>query len=798
MSKQPQPQPVATPSAWAWNDRRWLGIAAATYALLTLAMFADVLFTGQRLVSAEWYSDIRTQFYHVRGFGFGELARGNLPLWNPHIFAGAPFAANFQSALFYPPNWLFLVLPTAVAINWSVALHVFFSGFTMFVWLQGRRLHPLACLTAGVVLMFSGPYFAYTYAGNLSNICTMAWAPLILFALDGLLRTPTLRRGLFGAAVVALQILAGHPQYVYYTAVAAGLYFLFSLPQAERKLAPFAGYLGIYFGGAALAAIQLIPGLASTGQSVRAGGVPYEFALHYSLPPENLLTFFAPNFFGEMALTSYWGRGMLWEMTGFFGLTGLALAIYGAIFGARDSRRFVLAAIALVMLVLALGGHTPLFRVLYHVIPGFGSFRGTSKFLFLAVLFLVALAAVGLDTLFRQPRRTPLFAGAVFALALALWIGGVIVARSAEAGQGAWWADSLIALRDAAAAGRELYHNPPGDYVKPEFVTATGVVAAASLQRGAVMVAIVALFLLACAWEPRTAYVLAALAAVEVLAFARPLRESFPTESVASQSLREFLANQPPGFRIINQQNPNEAMTIGALDVLGYDPGVSKRYAELLTYADHRPLAETTQYLRFHPEPLIPSVYRLARARYLLAIVKRADGASLQSLPLQDPLPLALLVNQVKLAETREDALSAMTDAEFDPRRTVILEHAPTPSPDAMAAPSDQPLGAVRLIDQSTDHMTLEADLRTPAVLLITDVYDSDWRAVPLEGSTQQQYEVLPADWAFRGIPLSAGNHRLRLEYAPAAFLYGATLTGLSLGVWIALVIWSRRRTRAI
>jgi hypothetical protein len=45
--------------------------------------------------------------------------------------------------------------------------------------------------------------------------------------------------------------------------------------------------------------------------------------------------------------------------------------------------------IAGLLLVLALGIHTPVFDLLYGFAPGFGHFRGWSKFIFPATLFLV-------------------------------------------------------------------------------------------------------------------------------------------------------------------------------------------------------------------------------------------------------------------------------------------------------------------------------------------------------------------------------------------------------------------------
>src|SRR5262245_23319733 len=102
-------------------------IPASVFAGLTFLMFSDVLFDTQNVLSHK-DTDLMLQFLPWREFGFGELSKGHLALWNPHIFGGAPYFAGFQSALLYPPNWLHLFLPLTVAINWIIALHVFLAG----------------------------------------------------------------------------------------------------------------------------------------------------------------------------------------------------------------------------------------------------------------------------------------------------------------------------------------------------------------------------------------------------------------------------------------------------------------------------------------------------------------------------------------------------------------------------------------------------------------------------------------------------------------------------------------------
>src|SRR6202048_4999707 len=103
--------------------------------VLALAMFADLLFTGGTRVLGHPGSDLFLQYFSWREFGFRELAKGNLALWNPHIFSGAPYLGGIQGAQLFPPHWLFLILPMAVAITWTEALHVFAIGVFMFFWM---------------------------------------------------------------------------------------------------------------------------------------------------------------------------------------------------------------------------------------------------------------------------------------------------------------------------------------------------------------------------------------------------------------------------------------------------------------------------------------------------------------------------------------------------------------------------------------------------------------------------------------------------------------------------------------
>ena len=100
------------------------------------------------------------------------------------------------------------------------------------------------------------------------------------------------------------------------------------------------------------------------------GAYRLSLLLMFSYPPENFITLLTPNFFGDNISFPYWGRCYLWEMSLFLGVTGLILAVYGGVYSSKNIRRFSLIMIVL-LLLLALGSHTPLFRFLYNFVPGF-------------------------------------------------------------------------------------------------------------------------------------------------------------------------------------------------------------------------------------------------------------------------------------------------------------------------------------------------------------------------------------------------------------------------------------------
>lgn len=744
---------------------------AFVFAAVVLALFWDILLSRDYILSASG-EDLTSYYVGMRRFGFDELRRGNLALWNPLIYSGAPYFGNFESALLYPPNWAYLVLPLANAINAGIALHVFMAGYFTFLWRRFRGTSELGSLLSGLIFMLSGPYFLHIFPGHLSNLCVMAWMPMLFLALDGWFDTGEAKWCLLGAFTVAMQILAGHPQYVYYTAMAAALYSLLRLYGHPRWLKLGAGAAAAYAGGALITAVQLLTGLQAVSELTRGVGSQHLFSRTFGLAPENLLTLLVPNIFGDMLRQPYYGRWHLWEGSLFVGVGGLVLACLGATAPRKTGRRAELWT-ALACLFLAMGSYTPLYDVLDVYLPGYNLFRGTSKFISLTGLFLAALAGTGFDRLRGKP-RWPVFAtvatGAAGVLMTGLWLW---LSVPKDWGQTAAWKTVFEAL---GSTKQGFY--PPALYHSVANVRAAAAFAAGEFLDCGRMLLLVSLVLYLLGYSKRWLYALALLTALDVFAFARHSRVVTPLEAEYPSAWKEAAAKTPGDYRVLHIGIParNPVMSAGVQDVWGYSPLLMTRYFKLTDYFWRL----TTWGSTLDPKIMLirNPILALFRCRYIFL----NDGdKTILNVP---ESPRLRLVEDWVVMKDPDKIFPKLMDPAFDSRKTVVLESPPDPLPEKGGA-----AGKVAVIRSSTDMIEIEADLPRAAILLVGDAYSEHWRVrSPLDGA-QKRYDVMPADYALRAVPLAAGHHRLIMEYRPSGFVIGRWISLFSLLVFAGLCV---------
>ncbi|PYQ52802.1 MAG: hypothetical protein DMF59_03580 [Acidobacteria bacterium] len=232
-------------------------LAFALITILALAMFARPLFRGEVLT----FRDHSDYFQPLHYFTADELRHSRLPLWNPYNASGEPWLANPQTGIFYPPAWIFLVLPFATAYVLFLFLHVVLLGCGAFL-LFSRIGSPRAAFIGALMLMLFGPTLSMLDISN--NLTTFAWLPLVLWCAMSDIGP------MFSASAIAMSFLAGEP---FFAAAGAVMFALIR----RKNLVDIA--LTAFF----LASVQLIPFLAIIAGSDRAGNVPREEVLRDSM-----------------------------------------------------------------------------------------------------------------------------------------------------------------------------------------------------------------------------------------------------------------------------------------------------------------------------------------------------------------------------------------------------------------------------------------------------------------------------------------------------------------------------------
>ncbi len=704
------------------------------------------------------YGDLPARFAPLREFGFSQLRAGRLPLWNPRVYGGMPYVGGIETALFYIPNWIHLVLPLGLALNLVLFAHLWLAAALTTYWTRRLGAERPGAALAGLTWMLSGAVFPRLYAGHLTLLCALAWAPLLFASVDGWLTEDRPGWILTGAAASGLQWLAGHPQTAFYTAIGALIFAALRFPGVKRKARAAVGLSALFALAGGLAAIQLLPAWEAARESARASA-GYAFAATFSFPPENLLTLLAPHWLGGGAFP-YIGRLYFWESSLFAGVSILLLAA-----ACPGPLRRVLFGTAAALGVLALGTHTPLHRALWLFAPGFSYFRGSGKFSAQALLLLCVGGGLGFDRVVREPEARRSLARAAAILAGALALASLFTLTPSARGLLPWLARS-----------GEVYVEPRF-YSDALFAHAWSLESASSFGWAALAAGAVA-----AALARRSFRALWLIGAAEVLCFASAHRALAPVREPVPQELTAALDRDPGDVRFTTNwvMHPELSMIIGRDEIWGYDALPLRRWAILAAFTQGRRDLEAGPYQTF--DRLTPRL-ALLRCRYALV-----ETPAPHVVRLSPELPHAFLARARSVpAGTEFDALSA---PDFDPAAQAVVVQGDA-RPSGLA-----PRGSASLRALSTDELELTAETDVPALLVVSDAYSSGWTARALPGSAQAIYNVIPADFALRAVPLGPGLHRLRMSYRPRYWFAGLAVTALSVAVWLLCAALLRRNVR--
>jgi hypothetical protein len=790
---------VSTPDAAPQQSapRFALGWASLVYAIAVLTLAYPAL-GGGFLVNP--HSD-----QYIAGYAFRDFAaqymrtHGGFPLWNPYLYGGMPYVAAMHGDIFYPTFLLRLVLPTDVAMTWSFILHVFLAGLFAYAFLRACGLGFYGALVGGLAYMMGGNVAGLVSPGHDGKLYVSALLPLTLLLVlrgvhDG-------RRWAWGALaiVVGLAVLSPHPQLLQYLLLTAGAFALyvafasFGGVTLERRLAikRLASAAGAIVLGGAIGAIQYLPVREYVPFSPRAGGKGWEHAVSYSMPPEELLNTYLPQFTGM--LDRYWGRNGIHFHSEYIGAVVLVLAGLGFGWSAtRGGRKFVWFWLgALVISVLwALGGYTPFYHIVYAIVPGTKFFRAPSTMLYVVSFCVAVLAACGMDRVVN---------GVVSRRYLIAWLVAGLVFAVLGASGGLTNLAAGIATPERADAVLENAADLSFGAIRSfAFVAITaGIIWAISTRRlsrsagASIIIAATAVDL----WTIERSYWL----------FSAPASRLY----AADETTRYILGQPQPGRVIplpltgdIAPGDPflrpggqaNGLMVHGIRDVLGYHGNQLGRYDELLEGG--RQIAN-------------PNFWALSNSRYFLTNadslpipgatrvvgpVRNAAGTTEYLFRLPGDNPIAWLAPVIVKAPD-DQVLSTILDPRFDVRRAALFDTGATVTARTVSALPAPLEGKVTASLYAPGRMTLVLDAPAPAgaALVVSENYYPGWKAT-VNG---QPAKVGRADFTLIGVELPTGARTVELSFDSAPYHTGKTVTlaalALSALLWLGGAFAERR-----
>ena len=757
-------------------------------------------------------------------FAAQKLQAGVWPLWNAHLFAGLPFMANGQSGVLYAPNMIYLLWPINGALLVDALLHQWLLLCGAYFLGRALELRRASCVFLGLALGLGAAVASHLYSGHMTWHAARAWLPWILWALHSYAHTGRARFAWLLGGLFACQVFAGYPPLVLLSAALCVAYVVARTAinwRARRGGAlwpsnwPRALAIAIVVAGG-LSAIVLLPLREASALSVHGSDLKWKEAVQLSGSWRSLVRLLLPDLFGGTERLQWSVLFGAHEETAAIGLMPFLLAL-GAPYWTRNFPRYRrlswwLLALMLGAVLMAMGYHTPLYRLAFEHSGLMRQLRIPVRWLEVWYYAAAVASALAFDAWYRTASTCQAWeskdadrASAYRALVRdhRLLAAGLIAVMIGATGAALW-----LGSRGADSefwrftVQKNWVHLTP-----PQRTTyASNLRDTALLQCGWTLL-LCAIGLMFCWRGARTMSNTATNAAnraggnwsarqwsvAALLWLSMDLGTMFITgqhtfhPDHSNQLPPTLLAHYRPGQRWdtnINWTALNAVMTHNLYLINGYDPLNTRVFWQFARAVEGRDFWNDT----YQPKQRGP-VLNVAAVTHTLvyapALLYQWKPNAHMKLIAQDgewqlwqhdkPWPRYYLTRHVLRAapdqtENALQVLAARAEPSNDDYPILLPDSATLPfaADNQKSAP-----GRVLQWQRGTNYLNLQIESRAPAILSVGEAYFPGWH-VWVDGREQP---LLQANAMFQAVAVPRGKSRVQLVYAPQSFRLGAFLS---------------------
>jgi hypothetical protein len=751
---------------------------------------------------------------------------GIFPLWTPYIFGGMPSYGSLMMAgdRFY--DFINIITSRFIrvfdyvfadSLSTTYSVYYFFFGLGMYLLLRLKKAPPLIALFSALGATMATLSLVWIAVGHNTKIIAVAIIPYLFLMAERLRLNTTLKQTLLNTAVLAVlfQFLfrSTHVQMIYYTAMALGIFFLFELISTLVKKTPIQDW-GRTLGGFVIAAIIGIsmsadtylsvldytphsirgsesitatyPDLSSEAkvdQATAGSGLSYEYATNWSFPPSEVITFLVPSFFGYGDQT-YWGEQLFTHSPNFFGALIMVLAIIGFIYNRSNHFVQALGLIGVLALLISFGKHFSLvFDLLFNYLPFFNKFRAPSMILILVQISACILAGFGLKSLVelvqtKSEKDLKLYTYLALGSSI-IFLVAIVGISVFEQSYYSAIAKSNLGKQLLAQYGAQVpnvierYSQPIFEMMKTDlFIT---------------------LFLLTALFtgvhfmlQKKISPLVFQAALIPLLLVDLWRADAKLLDNLNEPREKQAFFSSTPDIEFLKKQQEESAFRILPLtpdrksswyayfrmeSVGGYHAAKMRLYQDLIEVVG----GGSTEYPAFYTSP---AMMDLLNIRYLILNQKASlagytevfsNGRTI--LERNNWTPRAWFVDSVATKAPNE-ILTAIKTSAFDPQNTAFIDEelpAQIQKPDS--------LSSITLKERGLHTLNFDVKATSEHFMFISEIYYPKGWVCRIDGN---EVPIIKTNYAFRGIVVPEGEHKVELSFEPASFAIGKTISLVS------------------